>query len=119
VRVLVVDDDHALMAMVSTLLESEGYAVKIAYNGVEALHYASESPPDLVLLDLHMPVMDGWTCCRLLRQYRQTENIPIIVMSADGKRAAVHAELKVDHFLPKPFEIEDLLSCIVEYVGSR
>ncbi len=118
-RVLVVDDDHALAALVSTLLESEGYAVEITPNGAEALHCASERPPDLILLDLRMPVMDGWTCCRLLKQRSETMNIPVVVMSADGAREAATADLRCEHFMHKPFDVADLLSCVRDHIAKH
>ena len=117
-RVLVVDDDQSIVTFLSAILEGEGYIVQTACNGQEALGCATESLPDLILLDLRMPLMDGWTCCRLLKQHEKTAGIPVIVMSADGVRAVVHAELEVEHFLSKPFEMRDLLNCVREYSSS-
>src|SRR3989304_3513652 len=108
-RALVADDDEFVVAFVSTILEGEGYIVETACNGQEALGRATESRPDVVLLDLGMPVMDGWTCCRLLKQRKKTAEIPVIVMSGDAAQAAVRAELEVEYFLRKPFEMNDLL----------
>lgn len=117
-RVLVVDDDPSLVAFVTALLENEGYVVQTARNGEEALNQATESPPDLILLDLRMPVMDGWTCCRSLKQGWKTLKIPVILMSADREGAAVCADLGAEEFLRKPFEAADLLSCVGRYAGS-
>ncbi|TAK31062.1 MAG: response regulator [Chloroflexota bacterium] len=101
-----------MAAFVSNILEAEGYAVQTACNGQEALGCATVSPPDLILLDLRMPVMNGWTCCHLLKQHERTAEIPVIVMSGDPVQAAVRAELEVEHFLRKPFEAGDLLTCV-------
>ncbi|MBI4317180.1 MAG: response regulator [Chloroflexi bacterium] len=108
-RVLIVDDDRPLVVMITTILEDEGYAVQTAFNGEEGLNMAKESPPDLILMDLRMPIMDGWTCCRLLREREETQRIPVVVMSGDGAREAVQAELGIRDFLKKPFEMDDLL----------
>lgn len=118
-RVLVADDDLALVAFLTTLLEREGYTVQAAGNGQEALDLATESPSDLILLDLRMPVMDGWTCCRLLKQRSETVNIPVVVMSADGASEAATADLRCEHFLHKPFDVDDLLSCVRDHITKH
>ncbi|MCL5958681.1 MAG: response regulator, partial [Chloroflexi bacterium] len=115
-RVLVVDDDRPLVTLITTVLEDEGYAVQTALNGEEGLNLAKKSPPNLILMDLRMPIMDGWTCCRLLREGEETERIPVIVMSGDGAREAIRAELGIEDFLSKPFEIEELLRHVKKFV---
>lgn len=111
-KVLVVDDDQSLVGLISAVLEGEGYLVQAASNGQEALDCVVETRPDLILLDLGMPVMDGWTCCRSLRQSSATSDIPVIIMSADGVESAVRVDLGVEHFLSKPFELDSMLMCI-------
>ena len=118
-RVLVTDDDRGIVMLIADLLEDEGYVVQKAYDGQDALNQAIDSPPDLILLDLHMPVMDGWACYRSLRQHPETVDVPIIVMSSDGLQAAVDAGLEVEHFLRKPFRIADLVSCVRRYTRSH
>lgn len=115
--VLVADDDPALVALVTVLLEREGYSVATAHNGQEALDQATASPADLVLLDLRMPVMDGWACYSSLKQHPETKTIPVIVMSAEAGGATRGAELGVDYFLSKPFEVNDLLSSVKRFAG--
>ncbi len=115
--VLVVDDDRSLVQFTTTILEHEGYIVRTACNGQEALNRAIESLPDIILLDLRMPIMDGWTCYHLLKQREDTANIPIIVISADEVEEKVHSDLGGAHFLPKPFDIDDLLNNIRTYLG--
>lgn len=111
-RVLVVDDDRQLVDFIATILEEVGYDVQTAFNGQDGLNLAKASPPSLILMDLKMPIMDGWTCCRLLKGSQDTTSIPVIVMSADAEKAVVQADLKIECFLQKPFAIEDLLSSI-------
>lgn len=108
-KVLVIDDDRPLVALIATILQDHGCSVETAFNGEEGLNLARKSLPDLILMDLRMPTMDGWTCCRLLREREETREIPVIVMSADGAREATWAELEIAGFLSKPFELEELL----------
>jgi CheY-like chemotaxis protein len=109
-RILVVDDDLAIVATLQVILEIEGYVVETASNGAEALELIAAQPPALIMLDMRMPVMDGWTFARELRS-RGLE-IPILVMTAarDVRRWA--EEISADAYLSKPFELEDLLSAI-------
>jgi CheY-like chemotaxis protein len=107
--VLVVDDDPDILDAICEILEAEGYRVHRARNGAEALERVGSERPHLILLDLMMPVMDGLTFARLLRERRLEPEVPIVVISADGnpqKAASVGAR----GFLAKPFDIEALLS---------
>src|SRR3989304_2792108 len=118
--VLIVDDDYSLVQCARSILETAGYVVQVAYNGQEALRRTEENLPDIILLDLRMPVMDGWTCRRLLKQRPETTNIPIVVVSGDevGAKARSDLGIGVEDFLSKPFEVDDLLSNIRKHVGS-
>jgi len=109
-RVLVVDDDPGIVSFVAMLLESEGFDVDTAVNGVEAMERVVDAPPDLVLLDIAMPRMDGREVARRLRDHRTPP--PVIMMSAgfDARQEAqVH---RAEGFLKKPFSAGDLLECI-------
>lgn len=116
-RVLVVDDDRYLVDLIRVVLEATGYIVNTTNNGQEALDRVAEYKPDVILLDIRMPVMDGWTCHRLLKQRDDTRGIPTVVMSADDVGLAVHSDLGVECFLRKPFEIADLLLCVAKNCG--
>lgn len=109
-KVLVVDDDRDLVDLIASVLQDAGYLVQTAFNGKEGLDQVTDNPPDLVLLDLHMPVMDGLTFFRLLRQREEAETIPVVLMSADGTRAAPY--FGTGRFLSKPFDLDNLLSCV-------
>lgn len=106
--VLVVDDDVDIREAVSDALEMSGYRVVTACHGAEGLQRVAEARPDLVLLDLSMPVMDGARFAEALRCQEGGGDIPLVVVSADGnpKRAA---QLGAQAYLAKPFEMEDLL----------
>ena len=109
-HVLVVDDDPAIVSTVETVLRDEGYNVSTASNGRQALTELERNLPSLVLLDMRMPVMDGWAFAAEVRE-RGVE-VPIVVMTAaqDARRWA--NEIAADGFVAKPFDIDDLLEMV-------
>ena len=109
-HILVVDDEPSIRSMVTAVLESEGYPVSTAANGEEALQAIASDPPDAMLLDMQMPVLDGWgVVCRLQKQGR---HVPTVVMTAASNLARRRLESAADAFLAKPFDIDDLLLAI-------
>jgi len=108
-RVLVVDDDPDILDALSEILEVEGYDVQRARNGREALQRLEHGLPDLVLLDLMMPVMDGWEFARSLAPGARP---PIIVLSADRNVSAKAKEIGALGWLAKPFELSELLEAV-------
>ena len=108
-RVLVVDDDPDLLDALSEILEVEGYQVDRARNGREALQRLEQAAPDLVLLDLMMPVMDGWEFARSLGADARP---PIIVLSADRNVSSKAREIGALGWLAKPFELSELLAAV-------
>jgi len=108
-RVLVVDDDPDILDALSEILEVEGYDVHRARNGREALVRVEQTPPDLVLLDLMMPVMDGSEFARNLAPGRRP---PIIVLSADRNVSLKAMEIGALGWLAKPFELDELLAAV-------
>mgnify|MGYP005844609659 CR=1 FL=1 len=106
-KILLVDDDAALVKVLSLSLEREGFEVMAALSGVEALRKAYESRPDLVILDIMMPHMDGWTTCRRLREIA---DMPIIMLTAKGDESdVVHGlDLGADDYITKPCSSEEL-----------
>jgi len=108
-RVLVVDDDPDILDALSEILEVEGYHVQRARNGREALQRLELGLPDLVLLDLMMPVMDGWEFARSLDPGARP---PIIVLSADRNVSAKAKEIGALGWLAKPFELSELLAAV-------
>ncbi len=108
-RVLVVDDDPDILDALSEILEVEGYDVQRARNGREALQRLEQGVPDLVLLDLMMPVMDGWEFARSLAPGARP---PIIVLSADRNVSAKAKEIGALGWLAKPFELSELLEAV-------
>lgn len=109
--VLVVDDSSAIRLMLGSFLTREGFAVREAVNGAEGLAAARDTPPDLVLLDLDMPEMDGF---EFLRRYRPTGQAPVLMITGSQEPgAAVTAlELGADGFFPKPLRLHELAARI-------
>lgn len=112
VHVLVVDDEPDIRATVSAMLEIEGYGVTEAANGADALHRVEEHPPDVILLDMRMPVLDGWGFAAELR--RRGHRTPIVVMTAARDAAHWAGEIAAAAFVAKPFGFDDLISAVEE-----
>jgi len=114
-KILIVDDERDLVGPLATRLTAAGrYEVAVAYDGASGLERAMEFRPDVALIDLAMPGLDGWQLCRRLREDARTKGAKVIVMTAWlspdlGKRA--HAE-GVNQVLLKPFEEADLLRAL-------
>jgi len=109
-RVLVVDDDPAIRDFVGQALEEEGYEVRLAVNGQDALTTLSDWPANLIVLDLMMPTMDGWTFRDRQRESKALANIPVIVMSAARNLVGQTERLAPAAILPKPFDLDALLT---------
>lgn len=107
--VLVVDDDESLRELVRTVLVEAGYEVRTAPNGRAALSLVAAMPPDVVLMDVNMPVLDGLTTCRLLRGDTRTRAVPVVIMSSQPVPREQLATCHVDRFLPKPFDLTRLV----------
>ena len=111
VSVLIVEDDRNIAELLQMYLEKEGYAVTVAGDGGQGLAKFRAIKPDLVLLDVMMPVMDGWSVCKAIRAEAQT---PIIMLTAKGETDDKVAGLKsgADDYVTKPFEMKELLARI-------
>jgi two-component system, OmpR family, KDP operon response regulator KdpE len=108
-RVLVVDDEQAIRRFMQVALTSQGYSVSVADNGMDAISVASASKPDIIILDLGLPDIDGLELIPLFRQWTQ---IPIIVLSVRGSEADKMTALDsgADDYLTKPFGLGELLA---------
>ena len=112
-RVLVVDDDASILDNVTSILSTEGYQVKSAAGGEEALALVSAWRPTLVLLDMRMPLMDGWAVARAMRE--AGSKVPIVVMTAAENAKRWADEIDAAGHLAKPFALDELLDCVEKH----
>jgi len=112
-KVLVVDDDQPTRALIVEVLEDEGYLVRAADNAVQALAAIEAEHLDIILIDLHMPGIDGVGLFRLLDE-RVLATMPIILMTADNKALQELITQGVKFILFKPFNLDTLLNCVAE-----
>ena len=108
-KILIVDDEKIVRALIRKILENEQYEVIESTNGYEAVESAKKENPDVILLDMKMPVMDGIETCRRLRADEKTKNIPILVITALGETKMEAIKAGVDDFINKPFDTEEVI----------
>ena len=117
-KILVVDDEKDLLMILSTRLKIAGYVVTTATNGAEGLGMVMADKPDLVVLDLMMPKMDGWEVLKNIRQNDTTRDLPVILLTAKGDMHTIDEskrQLATDYFI-KPYEMNELLAFIQRYL---
>jgi len=119
--VLVVDDEEQNRSLLRDPLEARGYEVEEAENGLLALQKIAARPPDVILLDLMMPKMDGFEVCRHLRKYAKTTHIPILIVTAlsDRKERLMGIEAGANDFLNKPIDIQDVILRVGNAVHAK
>jgi len=120
--VLLVDDEEVNIYALKIILESRGYRCLTATNGVDALRIASEALPDTVLLDIHMPVMDGYEVCRRLKDDPRTQPIPILFLTArhrDQNEIIRGLDLGANDYVTKPFNADELLARVGVMIRVR
>ena len=110
-NILVVEDDRNISDLIRMYLEKEGFEVRSAYDGGKAVEEYDKQAPDMVLLDIMLPVMDGWAVCRKIRE---TSKTPIIMMTAKGQTEdkVNGLEMGADDYIVKPFEMKEVLARI-------
>lgn len=116
--ILVVEDDQEIRDFLALVLEGEGYAVHTAPNGEVALGLIRQQAPDLILLDMRMPVMDGWAFVPAYRG-QPGPHAPIVVLTAARDAEQTAREVQADAHLGKPFNLNDLLSVVRAALASR
>jgi DNA-binding response OmpR family regulator len=119
-KILVVDDEVDLVETLRFPLEMEGYDVLVSYNGEDALNTARKENPDLILLDLMLPKLDGYKVCRLLKFDERYKHIPILMLTAktQQKDKLLGQETGADEYITKPFEIDELMKKIKAYLNK-
>jgi len=121
-KILVADDEPDVLFMTAFSLRTVGgFEVIEARNGLEALEKAQQSPPDLIILDIKMPRLNGYEACRRLREIPALKDIPIIFLSAKGQRTEVEEGLSLGaaDYILKPFAPEDLVGKVREILGKK
>ena len=119
-KILVVDDEDHIVELISYNLINSGYSVLTANNGIDAVRIAKEDNPNLILLDLMIPGLDGYDVCKAIRSDVNTKNISIIMLSAKGEELdkILGLELGADDYITKPFSIRELLARIKAILRS-
>lgn len=120
-RILIVDDDAKNLKLVRDILNSNGYLTFEAVNGKEAIELAINQIPDLILMDIQMPVMDGLQAIRILKTNDDAKHIPIIALTAFSMKGDKEKVLLygADDYLSKPISIKILLGLIKKYIGNK
>jgi len=111
-RVLVVDDEEHIVELIKFNLENHGYEVITAYDGEEAITKAKKEMPNLIILDLMLPLIDGIDVCKKIKKDSETNNIPIIMLTAksDETDKVIGLEIGADDYMTKPFGIRELMA---------
>jgi CheY-like chemotaxis protein len=113
-RILVCDDDPVILRLLQVNLELEGYEVLLAHHGEKAIEIAVDEHPDLVILDIMMPRMDGYQTCQMIKSQDETRDIPVVFLSAKAQASDIEKgkSFGVDDYLTKPFDPSDLIAVV-------
>ena len=117
-RILIADDETDIVETLQFMLEVEGFECLTAYNGEEALNLAKREIPDLLILDVMMPKINGYKVCRLLKFDSKYKNIPILMVTARSQEEdkIIGEETGADEYITKPFEINDVVEKVKKYL---
>lgn len=120
-KILVVDDEKDTVSALTIRLNARGFDVIPAYEGIEALEKARNEHPDLILLDVMLPKLDGYKVCRILKFDEKFKDIPIIIITAKGEEAQrrMGADVGADAYFSKPFNNEELMKKIDEMLARN
>lgn len=120
-KVLVVDDEPHIVRLVSFTLKKHGYEVVEAVDGFAAIDLAEKEQPDLILMDVMMPVMNGYDTCRRLRENERTCEIPVVMLSAKSQKAEVEAGMASGalDYITKPFTPKDLVAEVSRVIETE
>lgn len=119
-KILIVDDEQDIVESLKFVLETSGYDCACAYDGEEGLKLAKELSPDLIILDVMMPKINGYKISRLLKYDNKYKNIPILMITARSQEEdkLIGEETGVDEYITKPFEIVEVLKKVEQYLAS-
>lgn len=119
-KILIIDDDACNRDILKTRLEQSGYEVAEASNGEEGVRLARELLPDLVILDVMMPKVDGWLACRILKSSEETKGIPVVMLTARSQQIEEMRgwESGADEYVTKPCEHQRLLTTVAQLLAQ-
>jgi len=118
-KILVVDDDAELVQVMSNTLRSKLYDVVVAYNGEEGLEKAKKERPDLILLDIMMPVRDGFSAAEQFKKDEALSKIPIIAITSFSESLGQPFDYQFDEYINKPIRAKDLLNVVAKYLKKE
>lgn len=118
-KILIVDDEQDIVESLQFVLEAAGFECHCAYNGEEGLNLAREILPDLIILDVMMPKINGFKICRLLKYDSKYRNIPILMVTARSQMEdkQIGEETGVDEYITKPFELDEIVEKVKGYLN--
>ncbi len=119
-RVLIADDQNTVLMLERMMLENAGYAVVVARNGAEAVDKAASEKPDLILLDVTMPQMDGYDACRAIRARPETRTVPILMVTTRSEFVNIQAGFAAGctEYVTKPFNAVELVETVRRYLAG-
>lgn len=120
-RILFIEDDKDMVEAVKIRLEANGYEVAVEEDGIGGLNRARADNPDLIILDIMLPKLDGFKLCRMLKFDEKFKHIPIIMLTAKVQKTDIElgVEVGADYYITKPFKSEDLLAKMRELLSKK
>ena len=113
-KILIADDDAEMMEMLSVMLEAEGYEIVRAENGQEAVEFARKELPALIMLDIHMPRMDGLQACKAIKTDQVSKTIPVVMLTVEGSIREIEQAISygAETYITKPSSREEILKVV-------
>jgi DNA-binding response OmpR family regulator len=120
-RILLIDDHQTVFRLLAAIVRIRGYELLYAENGQQGIVKARAERPDLILLDVMMPDLDGFKVCRFLKEYEETRDIPVLFLTARGAESDLESgrQAGADGFMTKPFQTAEVLSQIERMLAER
>ncbi len=120
-KIVLAEDERDIRELLVFLLEMEGHQVVAVPDGRQAVQAVQKEKPDLVILDVRMPFMDGYEACRIIKENPETAHIPVIFLSARGQESEIQTgmQLGAEKYIVKPFSPDDFLQEIAPYVNTK
>ncbi|MDD9952716.1 MAG: response regulator [Candidatus Woesearchaeota archaeon] len=119
-KILIIDDNEDITFTIKLMLEREGYTVTVKNSGKDGLAFLEEHKPDLILLDIMMPDMDGWAVCEKIKGNKETEQIPVVFLTAKTDPISkAMGKLSAAEYIEKPVEQEELQHRVKAVIGAN